>query len=247
MAEKKDYYELLGVSKTAEPDEIKKAYRSLARKYHPDVNSDPGAETTFKEVAEAYEVLSDEDKRRNYDRFGHASSGAGSPFGGFNGGGMGNFGDIFDIFFGGNAPGGGPNAPERGDDLRVDVSLTLEEAAQGVEKNIRYSHNESCITCNGIGAKPGTKPETCPNCKGAGVVRHSQNTILGTFQTSSPCGKCRGEGKIITSPCVDCNGRGRSRKTLDRLVQIPAGADSGNRLRVPGQGDSGQRNGERPP
>jgi molecular chaperone DnaJ len=245
MTDKRDYYDVLGVSRNSSAEEIKRAYRTLARQHHPDVNKAPEAEHKFKEINEAYEVLSDESKRKTYDSYGHAAfnGGAGaSGFGGFGGGAAG-FGDIFDMFFG---QGGGRTAhgPIEGDDIRVDVELTLEEVVSGAERNVQYHRLEGCETCGGGGAKPGTKADTCPNCRGAGVVRHTQNSILGTFSTTTTCGKCRGEGKVITSPCAQCSGRGRVRKVVDKTITIPPGVDSGTRMRVPGQGDAGQRGGE---
>jgi molecular chaperone DnaJ len=249
MPTKRDYYEVLGISRTASGDEIKRAYRGLARQYHPDVNKAPEAEQMFKECAEAYEVLSDDDKRSRYDRFGHdAVSGAtsgGSPFGsGFGASGMGNFGDIFDIFFGNGGPNQGGSRAERGDDLRQDVELTLEEAVLGTEKTVRFTRMENCDLCGGNGAKPGTKTEICQTCRGGGYVRHSQNTLLGTFQTTTVCSRCRGEGHIVTSPCPQCTGKGRIRKSRERTVPIRAGVDSGNRIRIPGEGDAGLRGGD---
>jgi molecular chaperone DnaJ len=247
MADKRDYYEVLGISRTASSEEIKRAYRNLARKYHPDVNKQPGAETKFKEINEAYEVLSDDGKRRTYDRFGHEAMGAGAGTGpGFGGAGMGGFGDIFDIFFG--AGGGRSSASgsmaERGDDLRHDIEITLENAANGVEVPIRFSRLEACDLCTGSGAKPGTQPETCATCRGTGYVRHTQNTLLGTFQTTAPCTKCRGEGRVVPNPCPQCNGQGRLRRARERVVPVPPGVDSGSRIRLGGEGDAGVRGGD---
>jgi molecular chaperone DnaJ len=249
MTDKRDYYDVLGISRTATAEEIKRAYRTLARQHHPDVNKAPEADHQFKEINEAYEVLSDTDKRRTYDSYGHAAfSGAGAAgaggFGGFGAAsGAGGFGDIFDMFFG---AGGGRNAqgPIEGDDIRVDVQLTLEEAVSGAERTVQYHRLESCDTCYGTGARAGTKPETCPGCRGAGVVRHTQNSILGTFSTTTTCTRCRGEGKIVGSPCATCSGRGRVRKIVERTVNIPPGVDNGTRMRLTGQGDAGQRGGD---
>jgi molecular chaperone DnaJ len=240
MAEKREYYETLGVSRTASAEEIKRAYRNLARKYHPDVNKQPDADTKIKEINEAYEVLSDENKRRTYDRFGMEGLDSSSAPG--NGGGYGPFGDIFDIFFGG-APTSGGSMSERGDDLRQDIEITLEEAARGVEKTIRYTHQENCDMCGGTGARSGTQPETCPSCRGAGVIRHTQNTILGSFQTTATCGRCGGRGKVVLSPCPQCGGSGRARKSRERTINIPAGVDTGSRIRLTGEGDAGVRGG----
>lgn len=251
MAEKRDYYEVLGIQRGASADEIKRAYRKLARKHHPDVNpGDHSAEDKFKELNEAYEVLSDSQKKDMYDRFGHSAvNGGGAPgagdYGGFNVD-FGGFGDIFDMFFGG---GGGRAAaqdrtgPERGADLRYDLEMTLEEAAVGVEKKIRFAHFEICDVCHGSGAAEGSKPETCPTCHGAGQVRQQQQTFFGTQIRVTACPKCHGEGRIITNPCQTCNGQGRVRKTVERTVNIPAGVDNGSRIRIPREGDSGLRGG----
>ena len=237
----RDYYDVLGVSKTASAEELKRAYRNLAKKYHPDINKADDAAERFKEVQGAYDTLSDDKKRQNYDRFGTDAPDSG----GFGGGGEG-FTDIFDMFFGqqtqqrrGDAR---PNVI-RGDDLREDMELTLEEAATSVEKTIKFQRMETCDTCQGNGAKPGTKPETCSQCQGTGQLRHSQSTLLGTFHTTHPCPKCRGTGNIIPQPCVTCAGSGRTRKTRERSVKIPAGADTGMRMRLIGEGDAGANGG----
>jgi len=245
MANQRDYYEVLGIDRNADQDEIKRAYRNLARKYHPDVNKEPDADRMFKEINEANEVLSDENKRQVYDRYGHSAvngAAGNAGYGGFNSAGMGNFGDIFDMFFGQGSP-TGQRGVERGDDLRVDVTLTLEEVAFGTEREVQFTRLESCETCAGNGAKPGTIPETCKQCNGSGVVRHMQQTILGTFQSTTPCSKCRGEGRVITSPCATCNGKGLVRKSRTKTIPIRAGVDNGNRMRVPGEGDAGARGG----
>jgi len=248
MADKRDYYDVLGVSRTASTEEIKRAYRNLARRYHPDVNKDPDAEAKFKEINEAYEVLSDETKRRTYDRFGHAgiNGTAAEPGMGFGGPGFGGLGDIFDIFFntGGGRSAASGSMAERGDDLRQDLEITLEEAALGAEKTVRFNRLENCDLCSGTGAKPGTHAEACPTCRGTGYVRHTQNTLLGTFQTTTTCGRCRGEGRVVSSPCPQCSGGGRIRKTRERKVRIPAGVDSGSRIRLSGEGDAGIRGGD---
>ncbi len=246
MAIKRDYYELLGVSKSASAEEIKRAYRNLARKYHPDVNKASDAESKFKEINEAYDALSDDGKRRAYDRFGHeGAAAAGSAGGGAGAAGFG-VGDIFETFFGmgGGRPSAGGSMAERGDDLRQDVETTLEEAVLGVQKTVKFNRLESCDICVGTGAKPGTQPETCNQCKGAGYVRHTQNTLLGTFQTTTACGRCRGEGRIVSSPCPQCSGNGRVRKNRERSIRIPAGVDTGTRVRLSGEGDSGIRGGD---
>lgn len=251
---KKDYYDVLGVSKTATADEIKKAYRKLARQYHPDVNKDnPEAAEKFKEASEAYSVLSDEQKRAQYDQFGHAAfenGGAGGAggfggfegFGGFGGGGM---EDIFDMFFGGQGRGSrGSNAgPQRGADLRFDLEITFEEAAFGLEREISLYRDKQCPHCHGNGAEPGSKVETCPECHGSGEIRFTQNTMFGQMTNVRPCPKCHGEGKIISEPCKECRGQGTVKKNKKLKVKIPAGVDNGSRLRVAGEGEAGVKGG----
>lgn len=251
---KKDYYDVLGVSKTATADEIKKAYRKLARQYHPDVNKDnPEAAEKFKEASEAYSVLSDEQKRAQYDQFGHAAfenGGAGGAggfggfegFGGFGGGGM---EDIFDMFFGGQGRGSrGSNAgPQRGADLRFDLEITFEEAAFGLEREISLYRDEQCPHCHGNGAESGSKVETCPECHGSGEIRFTQNTMFGQMTNVRPCPKCHGEGKIISEPCKECRGQGTVKKNKKLKVKIPAGVDNGSRLRVAGEGEAGVKGG----
>lgn len=238
------------ISRQASADDIKKAYRRLARRHHPDVNrDDPTAEETFKEINEAYEVLSDPQKRRMYDEYGHQGvngsyPGAGGPgFGGF--GDVGGFGDIFDIFFGSGARthGQGRTMGEEGADLRFDVELTLEEVATGADKTITLTRMATCGTCDGSGAEPGSAIDTCPTCRGTGQVRHSQNTILGSFQTVTTCPTCRGAGRTIKDPCHTCDGHGRVRATIERQIRIPAGVESGSRIRLRGEGDAGSRGG----
>jgi molecular chaperone DnaJ len=241
VAESRDYYEILGVAKTASAEDIKKAYRNLARKYHPDVNRAEDAADKFKEIQRAYDTLSDDTKRQQYDRFGAEGPGMGAGGAGFEG-----FGDIFDIFFGGGMGGArsqaGPTVV-RGDDLREDLELTLEEVATGVEKTIKFRRFETCDTCTGSGAQPGTQTDTCPQCHGSGQIRFAQNTILGTFQGSQTCTKCRGTGKVIPNPCTTCSGTGRQRKMRERSVKVPAGTPHGLRLRLVGEGDAGERGG----
>lgn len=251
---KRDYYEVLGVSKTATQDELKKAYRKLARKYHPDLNKDnPEAAEKFKECNEAYSVLSDEQKRAQYDQFGpeafeNGGMGGGPGAGGF--GGFGGFGgsgmeDIFDMFFGGQGRGGRSNnaGPQRGADLRYDMEITFEEAAFGVEKEISLKRAERCEHCHGEGAEPGSKVETCPECHGSGYVRFTQNTMFGQMVNERPCSRCHGEGKIISNPCKECGGSGTVKKTKKLKVKIPAGVDNGSRLRVGGEGEAGIKGG----
>lgn len=249
--EKRDYYEVLGVSKTASDDEIKKAYRKLAKQYHPDLNpGDKEAEKKFKEANEAYEVLSDSTKRARYDQFGHAgvdpSYGAGGPgaggFGGFGGFDMGDLGDIFEGFFGGgfgSSRRANPNAPRRGGDLQTSCTISFFEACKGVKREISIQRMESCPDCYGSGSEPGHDAQTCPDCHGTGQVRVTQRTPLGSMTSSRPCSRCGGKGKIITNPCKKCNGNGRIRVTKKIEVSIPAGIDDGQTLAVRGQGDSG--------
>jgi molecular chaperone DnaJ len=246
MATKRDYYEVLGVERSASAAEIRSAYRKLAAKYHPDVNpGDHTAEEKFKELNEANEVLSAPEKRQMYDQYGHDG-----PQGMFGGEGFG-VGDIFNMFFGGS-PFAGATAGDRarqkataGGDLRHDLGLTLEEAAFGVEKTLRVARLEPCGTCQGSGAKAGTTPQSCSACHGTGQVRHIQQTILGSFATVTTCSRCRGEGITITDPCSDCRGQGRIRQTHDHTIDVPAGVDSGTRLVDQGSGDAGLRGGPR--
>lgn len=250
MADKRDYYEVLGVAKGASEDEIKKAYRKMAKQYHPDLN--PGnkeAEAKFKEVNEAYEVLSDSDKRSRYDQFGHAGvdpnfgggAGGGSPFqGGFD------FTDIFDSFFGGGFGGGrraNPNAPRRGSDTEANLVISFEEAAKGCKKTVTYHQVENCSDCGGTGAAAGTSPKTCPNCGGTGQVRINQRTPFGVVQSSQTCDRCRGTGKIVETPCKTCDGKGRVRRKKTVEVTVPAGIDDEQILNVGGKGNAGVNGG----
>ena len=249
--EKRDYYEVLGVSKGASEDEIKKAYKKLARKYHPDMNpGDKEAEEKFKEVNEANEVLSDPDKKARYDQFGFAgvdpSYGGGA--GGYGAGGFdfGDLGDIFGSFFGGGFGGGGQrrrNGPQRGESIRMSVSVDFLEAAFGCEKEITVDRSEECPTCKGNGCAPGTTPEVCPECHGSGTVTQAQRTPFGVMQTQAACGKCRGTGKIIHQPCPECHGNGRARKRKTVKVNIPAGIDNGQTISLRGQGHAGKNGG----
>lgn len=251
MAEKRDYYEVLGVNKSSTPEEIKKAYRKLAKKYHPDLNPDDqeGAEKKFKEATEAYEVLSDATKKQQYDQFGHAAfdQTAGGGYGGAGFGGFDGFdmGDIFSSFFGGGFGGqrSNPNAPQRGRDLSYVVDLTFDEACFGVEKDISINHLENCSNCNGTGSAPGTSPETCPVCHGSGQVRTVQRTAFGNFQSVRPCDSCGGKGTIIKTPCSECHGEGTVRKSKKVRVKIPAGIDDGQQVYVRGEGDAGTKGG----
>ena len=246
---KRDYYEVLGIDKNTSETEIKKAYRKLARKYHPDVNPEnKDAESKFKEINEAYEVLSDPEKKQRYDQFGHAGTdpnGFGGGFGGFSGGTAGDFGgcgDIFDMFFGGAAS--ARNAgPQQGADLRLDLELSFEEAAFGVEKELEIPRTENCATCKGSGAKPGTNPITCSQCQGKGEIRFTQRTALGHFQTVKTCPQCNGSGKVISTPCPDCRGAGKVKRKTKIKFKIPAGVDTGSRIRLSGEGEAGLRGG----
>lgn len=252
MAEKRDYYEVLGVDKSADDATIKKAYRNLAKKYHPDLNPDnKEAEKKFKEVNEAYEVLSDSEKKARYDQFGHAGvdpnfgaggAGGGSPFGG----GFGDFGDIFSDLFGGAFGGSrrsNPNAPRRGADTAARITISFEEAAKGCQKTIKVTHIENCSACGGSGAKNGTSPKTCPHCHGSGQEVVQQRTPFGVMQTQRPCSHCGGKGKIIEHPCEKCSGKGKVRITREQTVNIPAGIDDMQVLNVRGQGDAGSNGG----
>lgn len=245
---KRDYYEVLGVSKTASDDELKKAYRTLAKKYHPDLNGgDKECEEKFKEVNEAYEVLSDPQKRARYDQFGHEDPRAGGAggYGDFTGGFGGGFDDIFSAFFGGGF-GGAQRArgPERGNDLRYDLTITFEEAAFGCEKEITVTREENCEECGGTGAKKGTSPTTCPTCKGTGQVQSFINTPIGRVSNVRVCDACHGSGKIIKDPCPKCNGRGRVRRNRKISIKIPAGIDNGMQIPLRRQGEPGLRGGE---
>ena len=250
MAEKRDYYEVLGVDKSAGDDEIKKAYRKMAKKYHPDLHpGDAEAEKNFKEVNEAYEILSDSEKKARYDQFGHAgvdpNFGAGQGGAGFGGfGDFGDLGDIFGSFFGGGFGGFGggrsnPNAPRKGSDTSASVVLDFEEAAKGCVKKIKVTRIENCTECSGTGAKKGSSPKVCPTCSGSGQVFVTQRTPFGTMQSATACNQCRGTGKIIDDPCDLCNGKGRIRHTTEREINIPAGIDDGQTLNVRGGGDAG--------
>lgn len=240
-----DYYETLGVNKDATQDEIKRAYRRLARQYHPDVNpGDKQAEEKFKAINEAYEVLSDPEKRRAYDLFGRAGVRGGTAEPDFGFGNFGNIGDLFDLFFGSGATRTETSTRQRGNDLRVDVEVTLEEIASGAPKTVQYVRFQTCDRCDGYGAEPGTTPETCSTCRGSGRVRHTQHTLLGTVSTVATCSSCRGEGKVIASPCTECRGEGRKRNMVERTVRVPLGVEDGTAVQLLGEGDSGKRGGE---
>ena len=249
MAEKRDYYEVLGVDKSASEDEIKKAYRKAAKQYHPDLHpGDKEAEEKFKEANEAYEVLSDAEKKAKYDRFGHAgvdpSYGAGQGgYGGFNGQGFDfDLGDIFSNIFGGGFGGGGasnPNAPQRGSDTQTSVTISFEEAAKGCEREVESNRIEVCDECHGSGAAAGSSPKTCPECNGRGQVTTSQRTPFGMFQTQKACSRCGGKGTIIDNPCKKCRGAGRVRRPAKITIKIPAGIDDRQIINARGQGNKG--------
>ena len=253
---KRDYYEVLGVQKGVTEEEIKKAYKKMARKYHPDLNpGDKDAEEKFKEVNEAYEVLSDSEKKARYDQFGFAGvdpnfgAGTGGWGGGAGGAGFdfGDLGDIFGSFFGGGFGGGqarrNPNAPQRGESIRMNLTISFEEAAFGCEKELELDRYESCETCRGSGAAPGTSPETCPDCGGSGVVQTRRQTPMGVFASTAPCSRCGGRGKIIKEPCKDCRGSGMVRRRRKIQASVPAGIDNGQTISIRGQGHAGKNGG----
>jgi molecular chaperone DnaJ len=246
MADKRDYYEVLGVDRNADEKEIKKAYRKLAMKYHPDVSEEEGSEEKFKEISEAYAVLSDDEKRQRYDQFGHAGMDGFTTedfyqnvnfediFQGFD------IGNIFDLFGFGGGRSRGRSGPQRGSDIYTDVTITLEEAFNGCDKEIKVTKSELCPTCNGSKSKPGHDPKTCPTCNGTGQIKEVSNTFLGQMVNVRPCRECGGTGKIITDPCDKCHGKGSVRKTKTVKLEIPEGVDEGNHLRVSGEGNCGE-------
>ncbi|MEB3352684.1 MAG: molecular chaperone DnaJ, partial [Cyanobacteriota bacterium] len=242
-----DYYELLGVGRDVDADTLKRAYRRLARQYHPDVNKDPGAEDKFKEIGRAYEVLSDPQTRARYDQFGEAGlGGGGMP----DMGDMGGFADLFETFFsgfgggmGGAAAGPRRRGPRQGDDLRLDLNISFQEAIFGLEKEVQVRHLETCGTCQGSGAKPGSGPVSCSTCGGAGQVRRATRTPFGSFTQVAPCPSCEGSGQVIADPCGACGGQGLQQVRKKLRINIPAGVDTGTRLRVAGEGNAGQRGG----
>lgn len=249
---KRDYYEILGLDKSASADDVKRAFRSLGKKYHPDVNpGDEQAEEKFKEINEAYKVLSDETKRKQYDMFGHAAANGPGGFGGTGGfggaggfGGFGDFGDIFETFFGGGFSGGSARRrPVKGNDIRADIELEFEEAAFGIDKDIRLRRQEECDTCKGTGAEPGSSAKQCDKCGGAGQIRYRQNTALGQFETVRTCDRCHGEGTVIEKPCGKCGGTGRVLKTRTISIKIPPGVDNGSVIPLRGEGEPGERGG----
>jgi molecular chaperone DnaJ len=240
---KRDYYEVLGVSRNASPDEIKKAFRRLAREYHPDVNKSPDAESKFKEINEAYEVLSDEQKRAAYDRYGHAGTQGGFSAEGF--GGFSDINDIFNEFFGGFARANAQarRGPRRGADLRYDLRIDFLEAVFGAEKEIEIVRNDTCPRCNGSGSEPGTSPTRCRTCNGTGEVRRVQQSILGSFVNVATCPTCNGTGEVITTPCRQCGGRKQVRVTRMLVVNVPSGVDTGTQIRLNGEGEPGVNGG----
>ena len=265
MSSKRDYYEVLGVNKNATDEELKKAYRKLAKKYHPDANPDnkKEAEAKFKEVNEAYETLSDTQKRRMYDQFGPDGpqgfgGGTGGPFGGQGGyysyttSGFDDFGDLGDIFssffgggFGSRGSRGANQGPVKGADLKVSIDVSFEDSYLGCEKEVVIMRNETCNTCHGNGAKPGTSPETCQMCHGTGTIKQVQNTILGQMQTQRPCNNCHGTGKVIKEPCETCKGKGTVRKQAKIKIKIPSGIDDGQTIVLRGEGEPGERGGSK--
>jgi molecular chaperone DnaJ len=241
----RDFYVILGVERTATDAEIKRAFRKLAQQWHPDVNTDPAAQEQFKEINEAYQVLSDPDRRSRYDTFGRAGvdGGAGGSGAGFEG--FGGFSDIFDAFFGGGAAAGSARRgrPQPGADLRYDLRISFEEAVRGTEKEIEFTVLQACETCGGIGAKPGTEPITCPQCNGRGEVRSVRQTMLGQMVNVSACPRCHGEGKIVETPCETCRGDGRTERKRTLRVTIPPGIDEGHQIRLSNEGEVGPRGG----
>jgi len=236
MATQIDYYAVLGVERGAPDSEIKKSFRRLAQQWHPDVNDDPAAQARFKEINEAYQVLSDPERRQRYDLFGTADVGDGTA-------GYGGFADIFDAFFGGNAAGSRRGRPAGGSDLRYDLRISFEDAILGTEKEIEFPVLARCETCNGSGAKPGTTPVTCPQCNGRGEVRTVRQTMLGQMVNVATCPRCRGDGTIVETPCDTCKGEGRVERTRTLRVSIPPGIDEGHQIRLSNEGEVGRRGG----
>jgi molecular chaperone DnaJ len=242
MTDKRDYYQVLGVQKNASQTEIRKAYRKLARQHHPDLNQSADAEERFKELNEAYEILSDDQKRATYDRYGHAGLSGQAGFGGFEGG----IGDIFEQFFGNFARAGassGRRGPRAGSDLRSSITISFEDAVHGTEVELDVQRYEQCQTCNATGAAPGTTPIRCVQCAGTGEVRSARQSIFGQVVVTDTCPRCRGAGEVISSPCASCNGQGRNRVSKRLQVNVPAGIDDGMRIRLTGEGDEGVRGG----
>lgn len=249
MADKRDYYEVLGVSKTADDAEIKKAFRQQAKKYHPDSHpGDKECEEKFKEAQEAYAVLSDPDKRRQYDQFGHAAFEGGAGGGGFDFSGMDMgdiFGDIFGDFFGGGSRRSSNNGPQKGANIRLSVRISFEEAVFGCTKELEFTYKETCSTCGGNGAKPGTNPETCTKCGGKGKVVYSQQSLFGMVQNVQTCPECQGSGKVVKEKCTNCRGTGYVSKKIKKTIDIPAGIDNGQCVRIRDYGEPGKNGGPR--
>ncbi|GEP18633.1 molecular chaperone DnaJ [Pediococcus argentinicus] len=248
MAEGKDFYDVLGVSKDASSDEIRKAYRKLSKKYHPDLNKEPGAEQKFKDVNEAFEVLSDDQKRAQYDQYGSADPNAGFGGGGygqgdFNGFGGGGFDDIFSSFFGGGGQQRSASSPRQGEDLQYQMDLKFEEGVFGKKTTIKYQREDLCHTCGGSGAKPGTSPVTCSKCHGTGTIQVTQNTPLGRMVRQQTCDVCNGTGKEIKEKCATCGGSGHEQKQHEVKVTVPAGVEDGQQMRLQGQGEAGHNGG----
>ncbi|HLJ67998.1 MAG TPA: molecular chaperone DnaJ [Chloroflexota bacterium] len=239
MATKRDYYDILGISRGASDVEIKQAFRTQARKYHPDVNKSDDAHARFKEINEAYEVLSDPRKRSAYDRYGQVGQGAG--FEGFSD--LGGFADIFETFFGAGARRGGQRGPQRGTDLRYDMSISFQDAVFGTEKEIEVPVLQICTKCDGSGAEPGSGSTTCPRCHGSGEMRRVQQSVFGQFVNVVACDRCQGEGQIVSEPCGRCHGQGRERRTKKLTIKIPAGVDRGQQIRLAGEGEIGPKGG----
>ncbi|HEY7524953.1 MAG TPA: molecular chaperone DnaJ [Candidatus Limnocylindrales bacterium] len=242
MATERDLYSVLGVERGASDADVKKAYRRLAQQWHPDVNQDATAPERFKEINEAYQVLSDPQRRQAYDLFGRAGVGGEGEFG-FGAGGLGGFGDLFDAFFGGATTSSRRGRPQAGSDLRYDLRISFQEAVTGTEKEIEFSALERCRTCGGSGAKEGTSPVTCPQCNGRGELRQVRQTMLGQMVNVNTCPRCRGEGRIIERPCETCNGDGRTESKRTLRVSVPAGIDEGHQIRLSGEGEAGPRGG----
>lgn len=241
MAPKRDYYEVLGLDRSASDEQIKRAFRKLAFNYHPDRNKEDGAEERFKEVNEAYEVLSDPDKRATYDRFGYAGEGFGRGFGDFDI--FRGFGDIFDAFFGGAATQTRRGGPQKGADLRYNLTISFEGAVFGCEEEIEISRIENCSLCHGVGSEPGSQPSRCPECNGTGEVRRVQRSVFGRFVNVITCNRCGGDGRIITNPCPQCRGSGKEEQVRRIAVGIPGGVDDGSKIRLSGEGHAGTRGG----
>jgi molecular chaperone DnaJ len=244
MATERDYYTILGVPRTADDAEIKRAFRKLAQQWHPDVNRDTGADDRFKEINEAYQVLSDPQRRQSYDMFGSAGVNGTGFDPGFQPG-FGAFSDLFDAFFGGTATGGAQRRGRAavGSDLRYDLRISFEESIKGIEKEIEFPVQDRCATCAGTGAEPGTATTACPQCNGRGEIRHVRQTMLGQMVNVVTCPRCRGEGKVVDKPCLDCGGDGRREKTKRIRVSVPAGIDDGHQIRLSGEGEAGPRGG----